>query len=254
MTKANDRYLSVEELVATLRNSSLPTLLVEGRSDMDLYCALEEMCFGNKIDVLPVGGRVALFEVFERRSEFPKTPVAFLADSDMFIFSQPAPELSGIIFTAGYSIENDILCGGKALRMMAGKNKPKWGKIMLALSSWFAAVAHRTLHGETVTYKQHPSQLVCFASAKFTPLSEALMIDPELLCAEAKKVLSNPTRYLRGHTLLDALGHFLASVKHTPRCGKDLLLRVDLVCWDTNRDLVALVNSVKSAIPQLAYL
>ena len=252
MTKASDITLSPDEIVATLRNSTLPTLLVEGRADMELFHALEDMCFGNGIDIMPTGGRLALFEVFKRRAEFRTTPVAFLADSDMFIFGNVPTDLAGIIFTEGYAIENDILSGGKAFRMIAGKHKAKWAKVVCSLSQWFAAAAHRYLNGETVDYSQHPGQLVCFSAGTLMPLSRAVLIDPAPLCEQAKRVLADPTKYLRGHTLLDALGHFLATAKQPPKCSKDVLLRMDLVSWETNRSLQRIVSSVQTAIPQLA--
>jgi len=252
MTKANDLALSPDEIVATLRNSTLPTLLVEGRSDMELFHALEDMCFENKIDIMPTGGRLVLFEVFKRRAEFRTTPVAFLADLDMFIFGNVPPDLAGIIFTEGYAIENDILSGGKAFRMIGGKNKAKWAKIISSLSQWFAAAAHRYLNGETVDYSQHPGHLVCFRAGTLTPLSRAVLIDPEPICEQAKRVLAEPTKYLRGHTLLDALGHFLVTAKQPPKCSKCVLLRFDLVSWETNRSLQRIVSRVQTALPQLA--
>ena len=251
MTKANEVALSPDEIVATLRNSALPTLLVEGRSDMELFHALEDMCFGNRIDIMPTGGRLALFEVFRRRAEFSTTPVAFLADLDMLIFGNIPPDLTGIIFTDGYAIENDILSGGKAFRMISGKHRSKWAQLISLLSQWFAAAAHRYLNGETVDYSQHPGQLVCFSARTLTPLSQAVLIDPEPLCEQAKRVLTEPTKYLRGHTLLDALGHFLATAKQKPKCNKDVLLRMDLVSWEANKSLQRIVSSVQTAIPQL---
>lgn len=252
MTKANDVTLSPGEIVATLRNSTLPTLLVEGRSDMELFHALEDMCFGNGVDIMPTGGRLALFEVFKRRAEFPTTPVAFLADSDMFIFGNVPPDLAGIIFTEGYAIENDILSGGKAFRMIGGKHRANWAKIVSSLSEWFAAAAHRHLNGETVDYSQHPGQLVSFSAGTLSPVALAVLGDPESLCEQAKRVLAEPTKYLRGHTLLDALGHFLATAKQPPKCSKDVLLRMDLVSWEINMSLQRIVSGVRTAIPQLA--
>ncbi len=252
MTKANDITLSPDEIVATLRNSTLPTLLVEGRSDMEVFHFLEDMCFGNRIDIMPTGGRDTLFEVFKRRVEFRTTPVAFLADSDMFIFGNVPPDLAGIVFTEGYAIENDILSGGKAFRMIGGRHSAKWAKVISSLSQWFAAAAHRYLNGETVEYSQHPGQLVCFSAGTLTPLSQAVLIDPAPLCEQAKRVLGEPTKYLRGHTLLDALGHFLATAKQQPKCSKDVLLRMDLVSWETNRSLQRIVTGVQTTIPQLA--
>ena len=154
-------------------------------------------------------------------------------------------------FTEGYSIENDILSGGKALRMIAVKHKPQWEKIIACLGSWFAAVAHRYLAGETVEYKYHPNQLVDFNLAKLKPLSEAVIIAPDTMCEVAKRVLREPTKNLRGHTLLDAFGHFLATVKQEPKCSKDVLLRMDLVSWETNDSLKRIVSGVHAAIPQV---
>jgi hypothetical protein len=251
MTKVNDVALSPDEIVATLRNSTLPTLLVEGRSDMGLFHDLEDMCFGSRIDIMPTGGRRALFEVFRRRAEFRTTPVAFLADSDMFVFGNVPTDLAGIIFTEGYAIENDILCGGKAFRMIGGKHRTKWAKVISCLSQWFAAAAHRYLKGETVEYSQHPGLLVCFSAGTLKPLAEAMRVDPESLCEHAKRVLAEPTKYLRGHTLLDALGHFRATTKQRPNCSKDVLLRLDLVSWESNSSLLRIVNGVQTAIPQI---
>lgn len=252
MTKANNPLLSPDEIVATLRNSMLPTLLVEGRSDMELFHALEDICFQNKIDIMPTGGRSHLFEIFKRRAEFPNTPVAFLADSDMLAFGDMPPDLAGITFTEGYAIENDILSGGKAFRMIASKHRARWSKVVSALSRWFAAAAHRYLNGETVDYSQHPSQLVCFSSGTLTPLAQAVLIEPTAICEHAKRVCADPARYLRGHTLLNALGHFLATAKQRPKCSKDVLLRMDLVSWEENNSLRRLVRSIEVAIPQLA--
>jgi hypothetical protein len=252
MTKANDIGLSPDEIVATLRNSTLPTLLVEGRSDMELYHALEDMCFGNRIDIMSTGGRIALFEVFKRRAEFHATPVAFLADSDMFIFEHVPPDLTGIIFTEGYAIENDLLSGGKAFRMIDRKHMAHWEKVLSSLSQWFAAAAHRYLNSENVEYSQHPGQLVCFSSGALKPLSRAVLIDPEPLCEQAKRVLAEPRKYLRGHTLLDAFGYFLATAKHKPKFSKDALLRVELGSWETNKSIQRIVSGVQTTIPQLA--
>jgi hypothetical protein len=251
MTKVNDELLSPDEIVATLRNSALPTLLVEGRSDMDLFQAVEDLCFENRIDILPAGSRSALFEVFKRRTEFKRTPVAFLADSDMFLFSNVPPDLTGIVFTDGYSIENDILAGGKALRLVGGRHRQKWENILASLARWFAAVTHRYLAGELVEYAQHPSRLVDFSSATLTSLSRSMLVTRNAVCPEARRVLAAPKKYLRGHTLLDALGHFMAETKHRPKCSKDVLLRIDLVSWETNRSFKRLIARIHTTVSKV---
>jgi hypothetical protein len=248
MTKANDTNLTPNEVVSTLRNSSLPTLIVEGRSDMVLYQAIEEMCFVNSIDIMPVGSRTILFEVHRRRAEFSKTPVAFLADSDMFAFGGIPPEHAGIIFTSGYSIENDILAGGKAFRILSKKHVPLWSNVLGAMTQWFASIVHRYLNGEAVEYKQHPSQIVDFANASFKSAAKSTLLSHAELSTQARTVLDAPTFMLRGHTLLDGFGHFLATVKQKPKCNKDVLLRMDLVSWESNNSIKRLIEEVQKVV------
>ena len=100
----------VDELVALLRNSQLPTVLVENYSDVRIYSRwAERRLFGTyKVDVLAVGGKVNLLSVHERRNEFVDLPVVFIANRDMRVFSGIPESYKDIIYTHGYSIENDI--------------------------------------------------------------------------------------------------------------------------------------------------
>ena len=79
---------TVDELVETLRRSSLPTLLVEGRDDMVVYRWLESTDCEEPVDVLQCGGRSRLLKVYERRNEFARLRCVFLADSDMWLFDK----------------------------------------------------------------------------------------------------------------------------------------------------------------------
>ena len=56
----------------------------------------------------PVGGRETLLAVYKRRNEFAHLPVAFVADRDLWLFSGIPPDYPDIIWTEGYSIENDL--------------------------------------------------------------------------------------------------------------------------------------------------
>lgn len=101
--------LDPETIIAVLKHSSLPTILVEGTGDVEIYRWLEILIGVGKIDILQCGGRKDLFDIFSRRSEFVNTPVVFLADLDSFLYSSVELKYRDIIFTTGYSIENDIL-------------------------------------------------------------------------------------------------------------------------------------------------
>ena len=81
------RHPTVDELVSTLRRSKLPTVVVEGRDDMQIFRWIEDLLEANKADIFGVGGRPNLFGVYDRKSEFSHLPVAFVADQDKELFT-----------------------------------------------------------------------------------------------------------------------------------------------------------------------
>ena len=109
---------TVDELVETLRRSRLPTVVVEGENDMQIYRWVEARIGNRNADVLPVGGRENLLSVYERRTEYAHLPVAFVADRDLWLFSGIPPGYRDIIWTEGYSIENDLYAGAELENML----------------------------------------------------------------------------------------------------------------------------------------
>ena len=109
---------TVDELVATLHRSELPTVVVEGKDDMQIYRWVEARIGNRNADVLPVGGRENPLSVYERRTEYAHLPVAFVADRDMWLFSGIPPGYRDIIWTEGYSIENDLYLGAELENML----------------------------------------------------------------------------------------------------------------------------------------
>lgn len=109
MSRKRRDGLEPDVIVSTLKHSSIPTLLVEGTGDVELYRCLEELLGIGNIDVLQCGGRPELFSIYSRRGEFTGTPVVFLADLDDYLYFGVDSTYREIIFTNGYSIENDVM-------------------------------------------------------------------------------------------------------------------------------------------------
>ena len=107
------RHLTVDELVSTLRRSKLPTVVVEGRNDMQILRWMEDLLKTHEIDILGVGGRPNLLAIYDRKSEFEHLPIAFIADRDKELFTQLPEGYEDIIWTQGYSIENDLYAGAE---------------------------------------------------------------------------------------------------------------------------------------------
>ena len=124
------RELTVEEIVSLLRHSSIPTILVEGPDDIMVYRWLKQHIKPLKASAIQCGGREKLLSVYKRRNEFSHLKTAFLADQDMYVFLGIPSEYSDIIWTAGYSIENDIYAGSTKL--------DDYKQLLEKILEWFA--------------------------------------------------------------------------------------------------------------------
>ena len=153
-------YPTVEELVATLRNSDLPTVIVEGKDDMRIYRWVERH-FGSQVaNVQATGGRDKLISIYERRQEFPNLPVAFVADRDMWLFSGVPSEYGGVIWTEGYSIENDLYAGAELEDLLESEEKKGHQKLLDAIVEWFAFEVEKYLAGEDFEVAHHCDRVV----------------------------------------------------------------------------------------------
>ena len=103
--------MTVDDWVITLRRTYIPTVIVEGKKDIPIYRRIEKYIDIQNADVISVGGRNNLLLLYERRNEFAHLPVAFVADRDLWLFSGIPPDYPDIIWTEGYSIENDLYAG-----------------------------------------------------------------------------------------------------------------------------------------------
>ena len=105
--------LTVDEIVNTLKRSSLTTVLVEGKDDILIYRWIEDEIGIVNANFLPCGGRDKLLQVYERRHEFADLKTIFVADRDAYVYINPPVNYNDIIWTNGYSIENDLYFGRK---------------------------------------------------------------------------------------------------------------------------------------------
>ncbi|GBO53484.1 hypothetical protein APA_1391 [Pseudanabaena sp. lw0831] len=142
------KELSEQEIVDTLKETkSLLTVLVEGKDDASVYRYLEDQINDlidiDDVDVLICGGRPKLLNVFERRHEFKNTKTVFLADKDMWFFVGVPREYEKIVFTDGYSIENDLYIEPNFNRFLDKGDVKKFDNLIIELSTWFAFEVNR---------------------------------------------------------------------------------------------------------------
>ena len=136
----SEAELTVDEIISTLRHSTLPTVLVEGRDDMSVFGYIEEN-FDDDVSVMQCGGVKKLLAVYDRRDEFDGLAVVFLADRDMKLFENEAKLNSDrFVYTTGYSLENDIIAGSNVMSFYSSDDIDHYNAIRHELSKWWAYV------------------------------------------------------------------------------------------------------------------
>ena len=152
--------LTVDELVAVLGRSQLPTVIVEGQVDIQIYRWIEESIINRKVDIQSAGGRNNLLLVYKRRNEFAHLPVAFVADRDLWLFSGIPPGYPDIIWTEGYSIENDLYAGANLENLLNVDEVDEHRQVLEAIIEWFAFEVEEHLAGREARVATHCNQVV----------------------------------------------------------------------------------------------
>lgn len=152
--------VTVDDWVTTLRHSQLPTVLVEGKDDVQIYQWAERRVGIQKANVLPVGGKETLLAVYKRRNEFAHLPVAFVADKDLWLFSGIPPGYPDIIWTEGYSIENDLYAGASLENLLNADEVDEHGQVLDSIVEWFAFEVEEYLAGREPRVDTHCNEIV----------------------------------------------------------------------------------------------
>ena len=152
--------MTVNRLVETLIRSHTPKIVVEGDDDIVIYRELVRRIGIIDIGLHAAGGREKLLRVYERRNEFAHVPVAFIADKDMWLFSEIPNPYKGIIWTKGYSIENDLYAGAELERLMDASERLEHQKVLDAIVEWFAFEVEEFLAGRAPKVDIHCNQIV----------------------------------------------------------------------------------------------
>lgn len=239
---ADIRY-TVSEIVALLQKTALPTILVEGVDDMRRYRWMEDALSGD-VSVMQTGGRDALFEIYKLRHLF-HIPVVFVADRDMLYFSGIPNEYNGIVFTSGYSIENDILYDSAVERLFLSEEQDVLHIIESELSKWYAFEVDKYLSNEDYVVNYHVARLIDKKSRIFNPssiLPQQYITPPESL---VKRIQNEFKASFRGKNLLDLYEYVLQERKEGPKYSKEALVEVAIKATPTDMKN-RLVSSIKS--------
>ena len=125
---------------------------------MPIYRWVEERLGSRTTNVMAAGGRNNLLGVYKQRQKFADLPVAFVADQDMWLFSGIPSGYDGIIWTEGYSIENDLYADADMENLLTIENRKNINKCETSLSSGLHLKLKSTERKYKVSY--HPNDVV----------------------------------------------------------------------------------------------
>lgn len=206
--------MTVDRLVGILQRSQKPNIVVEGNDDIIIYRELTKRIGILEVTLRTSGGRDKLLQVYERRGEFPQTPVAFIADQDMWLFSGIEQGYEDVIWTNGYSIENDLYLDADLERMLNENDTAEHQQILDSLSTWFAFAVEEYLAGKSTELDMHCDRMVppgkTELDAEFCTRQGFYNPDPD----RVQQIRSSYQLLLRGKQLFQLLVRFLSKPTH----------------------------------------
>lgn len=239
--------LSVDEIVNTLKRSSLTTVLVEGKDDILIYRWIESEIGILNASFFPCGGRGKLLEVFERREEFQHIKTVFVADKDAFVYVNPPKNLEEIIWTNGYSIENDLYFGRKIESLLDKEENEIFLKSLNSYIEYYAFEIQNFLEGKKFCFRNHPQHILCEIQneVKQDFLKEINFIKANENIED--NLRNNYDVLIRGKSLFALLTRILSKHNRTIKHSKLTLLEH---CYRTHRSekFIELIGNIERKI------
>ncbi len=200
---SNDDQDIIDGFVAQIEDSGLLTIVIEGKDDLAVYNEFEDIYGLSEplVSVLPVGGRntaLGIFKKLKNTEHINKT--IFIVDKDQWVIKGIEEEYihNRIIFTHGYSFENDIFIDGNLENDLKSKNLSVFNNELPILLKWYALEVDRIQNNRnTYNLKAHIDNIFN-QEANFTTPLEGETFPTETY----EKLLIEYPQLLRGKTLL----------------------------------------------------
>ena len=239
--------LTVDEIVETLKRSDLTTILVEGKDDIIVYRWIEEEIGILNVNFLPCGGRGKLLEVFDRRSEFSDLKTIFVADKDTYVYINPPENLDEIIWTNGYSIENDLYYGRQVEGLLNRDEQEVFSTSLNSFIEYYSFEVQNLIDGNEYQLRNHPQHIVCniqnIVKAEFLAQRSFIKAPEEL----ENNIIENYDVLIRGKSLFALLTRILSHPNRNIKHSKMSLLEH---CYKTHRSdkFIELIQKIRNKI------
>lgn len=212
-----------KELLATIKRSLIPTVLVEGKDDIIFYRKLEEdeeLC-DLGLSMLPAGSKNAVLSIKKEIDLWPdNNMVAYIVDQDIWVNFGVPDDINGVVLTKGYSIENDLIEDYDLSSLLAKDELKTFNSEKERFIKWYALALNRNKkgikldNGEEACYQVHPERVL---NDDFYTAQTNLYDNEEYPYSLYEDIKLNWRLKLRGKSLL-AL--FLRQLSHRDRMPK----------------------------------
>ena len=159
----NDDITTYAEMIKN--GDHLINIVIEGKDDKLIYDEFEEI-YGLRqplVTVFPVGGRNTVLGIFNELKDTPHIKKAiFIVDQDQWVLTGIDPQYNHphIIYTHGYSFENDIFIDGQLDQDLKKRRLNEHNSHLPTLLTWYALEVDRIMNGRaTHKLKMAPEYL-----------------------------------------------------------------------------------------------
>lgn len=216
-------------IISSINHSEMPCIIVEGDGDVKIFrWILEELGFGdyfypsNINDMIKSqGGCGILRKLYLNKSKITNPNVIFISDKDVFAYSQIPKEYDGIVFTKGYSIENDLYDGcSLEQKLFEKEDKDLFNCVLDQFIRYYACEFEKLNAGKQYNFRKKPEAII----------DKKYMLNTSLL-DDFTEPSSNSVDYfknqydllLRGHSLFKLVSMVLHRKNRDPKYSESAI-------------------------------
>ncbi|MFZ1731233.1 MAG: hypothetical protein WBQ23_11370 [Bacteroidota bacterium] len=226
MTAFSD--MTEDHIISLLVHGTLPAVLVEGKDDMTAIRYLESKLGPTRATFINCGCRKRLMNVYARREEFENRSVVFLADLDTFVFTGVPLVYSEIIFTSGYSIENDVLPGSPIWQLFEVEEKNNYEQDLAEFLKWYSYEVEECFAGRASNLALHPNNVLRGPGRTFDAAVVTQRVYRRADDTTISYIAQNCLKLVRGHSLFELIVYYLSSRHRESKYSKHNLLEISI--------------------------
>lgn len=205
--------ITIEEAIATLVRSALPTIIAEGEDDFLVLRGVEERCSDLGISVFPVGGKEKALNIWRGLPLDRRSDTLVVVDKDMWLFEGTPADygIEQVVETKGFSIENDLREDWNWEQLMSADERARFEAELSVVCRWFGWRVSRRMMGEDVTIADHPNRI---------------LQDPDVPEEDPLNIEAHYELRLRGKTLIELAVRHLSATNRAAKHSKRALMEM----------------------------